>query len=200
MAKFGIVLLVVGAGLGVFTYLEGNLAFRSSAEPEEITLKQLIARGPDGNGHILLTDFVPCDNFVHEFEEKNKDRWTSVWIPVIPAEDANPADKGPPKASNVQALIFSIQIHNLEDIRSRLGKPKVQALVTNRIKSLDSKSRSLLQKEYPGTDFDKCLIIQEGRTPFSRSIVYLMGGGALVAFLADGGLLLGAWRRRSQFA
>jgi hypothetical protein len=71
----------------------------------------------------------------------------------------------------------------MPELENRLNKPKVQGMVTNRITSLDSKIRTLLQQSYPKTDFDKCLIIQEDRTPFNRSLVFAMGGGAILSLL-----------------
>jgi hypothetical protein len=196
MWKFGIGALVVAAALGVMTYTEGTLAFKSSAEPEEISLKKLIDRGPDGNAYIILTDFVLCDNLVNEFNQSNKDRWTKVWIPVVTADEAALVPKGPLNPSKVKALFFSTKITNHQEIEARLHQPKVQAMVTNRIVSLDAKVRNLLQQSYPGTNFDECLIIQEGRTPFSRGVVYLFGVGAVVALAVGLGLLLLAWQRK----
>ncbi|MBI3410383.1 MAG: hypothetical protein HY040_18755 [Planctomycetes bacterium] len=197
MARVGIGLLVVAAILGFITYTEGTLAFQSSAQPEEISLRKLIERGPSGNAHILLTDFVLCDNLVHQYKGTNKDSWTHLWIPVVPIDEVNLAAKAPLNPNNVKALFFSINIRNNVELESRLNKPKVQALVTNQITSLESKIRNLLQQSYPGTDFDKCLIIQEGRTPFSRGIVYLFGGGAALSLLTGIGLFFVAWRGKS---
>ncbi len=196
MGRIGFIALLLAAGLGYLTYTEGTLAFQSSAHPEEISLKDLLARGPDGNGHIILTHFELCANMVHQSEAK-KTGWTKVWIPIIPIEEAVPGAAEPPSPKNVKALFFSTNIRNEGDIRARLEKPKVQALVTNRITSLESDIRKLLQQSYPDTDFDKCLILQEGRTPFSREIVYLFGGGAFVALCLGIGLLV-ASRRANQ--
>lgn len=194
MGKLVIIALVVAGALGFMTYTEGTLAFQSSAQPEEIALKDLIARGPGGNAHILLTQFALCDNLVHQFKENNKSVWTHVWIPVVPVEEAIAVGKGPLMPNNVKALFFSINIKNTSELEARLSKPKVQALVTNRIASLESKIRTLLQQSYPSTDFDKCLIIQEGRTPFSRETVYLFGAGAVASLLVAVGLLVVGWR------
>jgi hypothetical protein len=197
VGKFGIAALVAAAALGFLTYTEGTLSFQSSAEPEEISLKNLIARGPQGNAYIILTDFVLCDNLVHQFKDSDKSAWTHVWIPVVPSDEVNPAAKGPLNPSNVKALFFSTNIRNERELEARLNKPKVQALVTNRIVSLESKIRNLLQQSYSGTNFDQCLILQEGRTPFSRGVVYLFGAGAALSLLLGLGLLLAAWRRKA---
>jgi hypothetical protein len=196
MTRFGLLVLVGAAFLGYLTYTEGTLAFQSSAQPEQISLQDLIARGPEGNGHVLLTQFVLCADMVQQTEGK-KSEWTGVWIPIIPIEEADPRAADPPTPRNIKALIFSTNIRNEAGIRNRLAKPQVQALVTNRISSLADDTRKLLRQRYPQTDFDRCLIIQEGRQPFSRGIVFFLGGGTFVALCLGIYLLLAA-RRGSQ--
>ncbi len=193
MARIGFIALLVALGLGFLTYTEGSLAFQSSAQPEEISLKELISRGPGGNGHIVLTRFALCGNLVHQTDNKHTG-WTNVWIPIIPIEEAPKGADEAPTPKNVKALFFSINIHNELELESRLNKPKVQALVTNRISSLSGDVRKLLQQSYPDTDFDTCLIVQEGRTPFSRQTVYLIGGGAFAALCLGIGLIVAARR------
>jgi hypothetical protein len=55
-------------------------------------------------------------------------------------------------------------------------------MITNRIKSLSTKEKELLRQGYPGIDCDRCLIIDEGRTPTSAELItlYLGGGGLLL--------------------
>jgi hypothetical protein len=196
VVRFGIFALAAAGGLGYLTYIEGTMALQSSAKPETISLKNLIARGPDGNAHIILTDFALCDNMVHQTNDNNQNVWTHVWIPVVPIDEFHPDVKVPVTPRSVKALIFSTNIRNAVEVETRLNKPSIQGMVTNRISSLESKIRALLQQSYPDTDFDKCLIIQEGRTPSSAGLVFLTGAGALLALLVALALFLGAWFRR----
>jgi hypothetical protein len=197
MGRFGIFLVVVAGFLGYLTYTEGSLAFQSSAQPEEISLKSLLARGAAGNAYIIVTDFELCDNLVHQFNERSKENWTHIWIPIVPADEVNRNDKAPLIPKNVKALFFSTKIRNEAELEAKLNQPKVQGMVTNRITSLETKIRNLLQQSYPETNFDTCLIIQEGRTPFSRGIVYLFGAGAAVVLIAGLAVLFIAWRKGS---
>ena len=57
------------------------LAKRASAEPERISLSNLIGRGRDGNPNIILTNFTVVDVVT---EKTITGRWTKVWIPVVP--------------------------------------------------------------------------------------------------------------------
>jgi hypothetical protein len=196
----GIVLIVIGIILAVVGFQEKNLASGASGTPEEITLKDLIARGPEGNPNIILTDFVLCDNYV--FKTRNN-VWENAWVPAIPRQDATQNRGGKP--SNVKALIFTLNARSQNDLYQRCEQPKLRALVTNKMVSLGNQERALLTKEYPGTDFSKCLIIQEGREPAGPlKLILMIGGGGLLALFGLGliGLASGLWlwRRGSSVA
>src|SRR5262249_19041872 len=110
MTRVGIFCMVAAVGLGILTYIEGTLAFSGTEQPELISLKDLIARGPDGNTHLLVKDLIPCDNFVYAAKKGKDNAWTKVWVPVVPgAEVLNQKGKVVPP-DNIQALIFSTKV------------------------------------------------------------------------------------------
>jgi hypothetical protein len=195
--NFGIGLAVVGVVLLIWGGMEWKLASASSAQPETTSLKQLIARGPNGNANIVLTDFHLCQNIVVTTRGST---WENVWIPVVPVDEVPP---GVPdlQPSRVRALIFSIKVRNEADIARRCDQPRLPALVTNKITSLGSKEKQLLEQKYPGTDWSTCLIIQEGREPFSRATLgLLLGGGGLSAVAGAGLLILSFVQSRNETA
>jgi hypothetical protein len=183
--RIGIGMAVIGACLIGWGVMEWRLGRGASSTPERISLKQLIARGPEGNPNIILTDFVLCQNFV--VTEKNG-RWDNIYMPVVPADEANQG-AGPVRATNVKAVLFSLNVHAEADIARLLDKKELPALVTNRIRSLGSEEKDLLQKNYGGIDANTCLIIQEGRTPFSGALLGLMFGGGAVLVLGGIGMV-----------
>lgn len=64
---------LMGAGTcAIFGVQEYLLAARSSHEPEEISLRDLIKRGPGGNPNIILTDFSLFEDYVSQ----NGGTWT----------------------------------------------------------------------------------------------------------------------------
>jgi hypothetical protein len=75
-------------------------------------------------------------------------------------------------------------VSNENELIQKLAVPQLRGMVTNQIKSLNAKERELLQKHYPGINFDRCLIIDEGREPTSSGLIalYLAGGGGLILF------------------
>jgi hypothetical protein len=179
-------LAVVGIGLLVWGGMEWNLGRGASSKPERITLKQLITRGPEGNPNIILTEFELGGDFV--IETKNG-AWSGVYVPAFPAGEPKPVTgPGQPPAA-VKAVIFSLHVHNEAEVSTVLAKRELPALVTNRIKSLGSEEKRLLQNQYGGgIDVNKCLIIQEGRTPMSGAVLALIFGGGALALLGAVGV------------
>jgi hypothetical protein len=71
--------------------------------------------------------------------------------------------------------------------------------VTNKIVSLGGQERTLLEQSYPGTDFSRCLIIQEGREPAGwTKLIIMVGGGSLATLIGLGllGLAGVSWLRQ----
>jgi hypothetical protein len=188
--------MTVGGVLVAFMGLQEWYAFRDArATPEEISLSALIARGTEGNAHVMLKDFELCDNLVYE-TEGTATSWNKVWVPVVPSQGGGggrPAIPGvaPPKLQpqQIQALIFSIRIRNPQELEQRCNVPRLQALVTNKLFGLGSEERKHLEQSYPGTDFSRCLIIQEGREPPGPVKVLTMCGIGSVLFLVGAGML-----------
>jgi hypothetical protein len=202
--RIAIVLFVFGVMAIVFGVYEWRLSSGASTRPEEISLRDLIARGPDGNPNIILKDFeLLDDNLVYEYDEKlgPNSSWTKVWVPVVPPGAAPPGQPGgfpfnpqpQRQIGQVQALIYSTHVHGQAEIRPRCGVPKLRAMVTNRVQSLGSEEKKLLQEGYPGTDFNKCLIIEEGREPASAGFLVLLFGGGLLLLAGGAGLLVIPW-------
>jgi hypothetical protein len=177
-----VVMAVAGVALIAVGVREWRLGRGVSAAPERISLKQLIARGPEGNPNIILTEFELCDNYVCETKHG---AWTGVYVPVVPADEASPVPKALRHTIEPGAVLFSRNVHREGDIVTVFGEPELPALVTNRVRSLGPGEVRLLRDAYPWMDAEHCLIIEEGKTPMSGGFVGLMvGGGAL--------LLLGA--------
>lgn len=175
-----IICLLAAVILGYFTWTEATLASRSTANPEEISLKALIARGPHGNANVRVTGFVQCPDSCPYFGGGTRENFNEVFVPI---EEVNQGKKEPLKPSNVQALFYSRNVHNESELDARLKKPNFQGLVINSIHHLAWYLPGDLQKDYPGTDFNKCLIIEEGRVPPSWGRVFLFGAGSAGALL-----------------
>jgi hypothetical protein len=101
------VLLTIGIGGPVlgglfawYGFKEREIAKESSPTPETMTLSQLIARGPNGNANVIVTDFVVVRD--HAVERGRKGRVSGTWVPIAP-KDADPAAGESPRA--LKALV-----------------------------------------------------------------------------------------------
>jgi hypothetical protein len=176
----GVGVIILGIVCGALAFGERDVAASASGEAEEISLRDLLTRGPDGNPYVIVKDFKLQSNFVYEGGVTS---WKAVWIPVKPTTPLKRNQKSD------DALFYSTRIGNEKEIDERLNQPKVPALVTNRISALDSKARGILERKYPGMDFNTCLILHEGREPASGFKVFGLGFLAIVGFLGGSGII-----------
>jgi len=145
----------------IFGLEELSLSQRSSREPEEISLIQLIRRGPDGNPNIVLTDFSIFDDYIYR---KNLvgGTWTKVWVPILPSVGSTAGDKEP---AAIRAFLYSEDIQNEAQVRQRFDRPKLRGMVNPNATKPGIIGRMLIRKNFPGTAPEKCLIIEEGKEP-----------------------------------
>jgi hypothetical protein len=140
-----------------------------------------------------LTDYKICPNIV--FEKKTVGgqmvgEWTKVWVPIVRPNLLGLGAAAQAAAGNeIHALIFSTHVANEGELVGKLAHPPLHGMVTNRIKSLSAKEKELLRQGYPGIDCDRCLIIDEGRTPTSSELILLYLGGGGLLLVAGIGLL-----------
>lgn len=199
MWRIGILLLIASFFLLGFAWMERNLAVGASTTPEEISLKDLIARGPEGNPNIILKDYELGDNYVYDKEKYSKS-WKKVWVPVMAVTDPEHAD--PPgrhaAVKNVQAILVSTRVKNESELVDRLDQERLPGMVTNRIDSLGYQEKELLSKSYPNANLDKCLIIEEGREPAGSGKLVALGGGGILSLLGGIGFLALSFVRRKS--
>jgi hypothetical protein len=195
MFRFGLILIVVGGVLGWLGIKEWRLSSGASDKPKQVTLKDLIAQGPGDNAHIVLMDFVLCENLVYQ-SNKNSTTWSKAWIPIVPKPSGG--EQVISKPTSFHAILYCPNVKNQVDAASLANRPTLKGMVINDIESLGAEETKLLKQTYPNTDFDKCLIIEPDREPAGfGKIVLFMGGGAL---LLVGGLvaMLVSFRGRAR--
>jgi hypothetical protein len=202
MGRASLAMVVVGGILCYFGFKEWQMREASSAEPERISLQKLIARGPEGNPYVLLTDFEWCDDVVYEHKGGSAP-WEKCWIPVVPSGGAPAAGPFPgprfgpgaperpagPSPTAFRAIVMTSKVNGPGAVPGYTRQTTLKGLVTNSVMSLGSKERDLLKQGYPNTDFDKCIIIQDGREPAGPGMLAALLGGGTALF--GGGLVIG---------
>jgi hypothetical protein len=192
LLTLGIGLPVLGGLFAWYGFKERDIAQASSATPDTLTLSQLIARGPDGNANVVVTDYVALRP--HVMHRGKRGRWSGAWVAVVPKDDA-PAGGGPPKA--VRAFVFS-GARDPDAVYQRLSNPQLPRMVSNRIMTPNDSEKDELQGLFPQADFSTCVYFHEGREPASeeRSALMIYGGiAAGVIGLGLLGLALVLWRK-----
>ena len=102
-----------------------------------------------------------------------------------------------PTVQSFSVLVKTKQFKTVGSLPEGWGKGEpVSGLVVNRIYKLKKDEAELLALSFPGVDLDHVLVLQEGRTPTSRMLVFaLLGGGAGTSLAGVAWLLLGIWRK-----
>ncbi len=170
-----IAVIVIGIGIFIYGCMEWQLKTVAKESPRPITAAELAASGPGDNAHIILTNFSLCNDFVIETSSKTK-TWRKVWVPAMPAGQAF-------NSGNVRIIIKDSSCRSEADVAS-MSFGSIQGLVINKISSLGSKEKSLLQQSYPGSNFSTCWIVERNRKPMAAGLVVtLMGGGGFAALI-----------------
>jgi hypothetical protein len=187
--RFGIALVVLGGMLAYFGYREFSLASTASAAPQDLTLEQLAARGPGGNPNVRLHDFTLGKDFIPYCEDGGS-RWSAVYIPALP--QSTDRKVGVP----AKVIVLTNSVRNEDQLEGFRARATIQGLVSNDVIDLDPEDKEELAASYPGTDFNKCVIVHEGRQPTEGTTVLLMLGGG-VGLALVGVMLLGSFFLRS---
>lgn len=163
---------------------EYHLSTQSSQEPEEISLRALIKRGPEGNPNIILTDFSLFEEYVYQ-KKRLSGKWTKVWVPIIPTDGDEDAAG---KSAAIRAFIYSEDVGSEEEVRQRFDKPGLRGMLNPNAPTPGIISSGLIKRSL-GTELSQCLIIEEGRAPAGvlKLILYSLGCVLLI------GLTGGIW-------
>lgn len=169
MNRFQITILIVGGAIFSYGVVEWQLKTIAKEQPRTVSASELAANGPGSNAHIILTDFSLCGDFVYV---TRRDRWRKVLVPAIPTGRA--FDR-----ANVRIIVIDSSCRNERDVEA-MDTGRLQGLVTNRISSLTTKEKKLLQESYPGSNIANCWIVERNRKLLAaEQVIFLMGGGGL---------------------
>ena len=90
-----------------------------------------------------------------------------------------------PKLENIDVLIKTEKFKTVGDIPAYIDtKKNMTGLVINSINSLNDDEKRLIQESFPKVNFNKVVIIEEGREPSSTTSSFaMMGGGVFIIFI-----------------
>ncbi len=134
-----------------------------SADPEDISLQNLLARGIDGNPHVRVREFFFAKEFVFATKPKSHPlddpMWKYVLLPIYPTNQ-------PQDGQSLQAIIKHQDLGSQVQV-SRYGEStsSIRGKVIRKVSSLGSRDIELLTKAFPGRNFSSVLLIEANREP-----------------------------------
>jgi hypothetical protein len=150
LAGIGVALAVLG-GLAIYQGAKQlSLAAGSSRTPQDITLADLIARGPGDNRYVRVRDFCAESHYVAV--GKKNDVIKDAYVPLRPAGEET---AGGPRVAILKTTSMSAQWF--------APKGPLEGMVTSA--SLNGLAREKLREKYPGTDFKDVVVIEGGERP-----------------------------------
>jgi hypothetical protein len=193
----GLLLTAFGILCGSFIWPEWQRANDLRRGPQTVRLSDLIERGCGENPHVLVTDFVWDECCVWVVPEKGAE-WSKVWIPLwLPEDRLGEGNAQRPAGHVVKAIFVSHKLKQVNDVARLTRTQVVEGLVSVRAwgdEGLDSLSKSELERHYPDTDFDNCVIVEDKITgessvaePLAAAVVI---GGAGLALITVGIIVL----------
>jgi hypothetical protein len=192
LRRISLLLVASGCLMGYYGIQEFRLTRKATKTPEDLTLQQLIARGPEGNAHVRIRDFVLGENFVYLKDSRN-DVWQVVWAPAGPRQ-TSPEVPRLTVPDPLRVIIKDPTARSEHDIWALAQQPYLQGMVINQIESVGSKEKEVLQRDFPRTDWESCLILEVGRKPSGGGRVFIMLIGSVILLFGGGLVLVASWR------
>lgn len=191
--RFILAIFVGGGFLCYMGYQEVVLRGVAKAEPQVMTVQQLINDGVGDNANVTLQDFIVCSwAYVYKGREGSMD---TIWVPLIPvggeyhqklqaAFDENGELIGElPPLNDVRVVLKSSDISNEAELTHLGDAETVSGMVINEVESMSGEELSLMRESYPGTNSAKIQLVEHNRKPKGWGAVFgfFGGGGALIA-------------------
>lgn len=175
--RFNIALLVIG---GVIIFLgaqEMRLGLKAGGAPIEISLDNLMTKGPEGQVYFTVTNVVAgLEGYVAE--EDRYGNLSQVWIPC--AVDAPESD--------MEFVLYSDRVKTEAAAETLAVAGTHTGMIINDIKGLDAETRRLLRSS--GIQPENALLFEVGRRP-SGAVKYIsmLLGGLVVMLLGAAWIL-----------
>ena len=228
MIRTAIALLGLAAILAYLGLRQYEIRARAAEAPAQMTLRELLARGPGDNVHVTLTGFNYCDRFSYA-EKRIGSGWSAAFFPIVPAGeragtglqeetvklDAKSAEAlhregvalsggmgrlhgKPSLPGKVTVVVVSKRLHNDSDVAAFIAQRSIDGLVVEPSESLNRYERSELQGRFPTLVLSNCVLIEEGRGPPGVWLLVLLFGGSGAAVVFATSLCFMAHRIRQR--
>lgn len=211
MLRIKLAAVIGGLVLAFFGLQEFRVSHGSSREATAVNLADIERGTPPSNNHVQIGEhFAIYGGSVYQYSQSkydhsapgNSTKVTYCYYPIISAEHpfikAVTSGEDDPDFSNISVLVKSKRFKTIGAIPDGIvEETSLQGLVVNRIESLDREERNLLRENFPQVDFEKVLIVEDGRKPASLfKSAGLVGGGGLLSLFGVALFFLGGGSRQ----
>jgi hypothetical protein len=211
------ILFLLAAFPTVFAITEWRVGSTSTAEPLPVELAKLESGSVPENNHLKIGPHTACyfaTVYTYTTSKKTRQRPNAntkvdySFYPIL--SPAHPyvkqiqkletkygdLDKVPdeefPDLSDFKVLVKTTRFRKVGDIPDDglHTEGAVQGLVINRISSLNSEEQNLIKRDFPDIDFNKILILDEGRRPSSGLFSLFLGCCSVPFWFSMAGLFV----------
>jgi hypothetical protein len=184
---FGASLLTLSGLLLLGSWGAYRTAQGTSPEPQIIPLRDLSATGYGDNRHVKVTGCALGHRYV---AAQRNWAWEHVSVPLVPVDD-DPGD-AVPAVKNFWVVLVSSRPRRESDLKSLLQQSSVQGVVWRDRSMIELSEQNELRRLYPGLDWSKCLVLQEGVVPMKEStaLAFLASSAGMVVLT---GLIFWIW-------
>jgi hypothetical protein len=154
---------------GVLAWQDWMVYSSGTPDPVDVRLADLTTSGAGGNHHVHVTDLQFGNSYVVDIEN---DTWRRALIPALAGGQA-------------RAIIVTFGAKSEADLVALSQCSQVTGIITNDLHSLGRQEMARLRVSYPGVDFSKLPVVEDGHPFPSRGCVVLaICGTATLAILS----------------
>jgi hypothetical protein len=212
---FGTLMVFCCGGASIFYgWSEYRLGAKSTPDPVDVDLAKLEQGEKVDNNHLKIGKHYGCywgsvySYKKSKFSLRKPDASTKIeyaFYPIVSSSNPDvqaldallkkygdlnkvPDDVDIPVPTHFVVLVKTTRFKTVggipDDIKS---EPSIQGLVINEVSSLTSEEKKLIKDSFPNIDFNKVLILEDGRKPSStaKAVVFMVIGAAILV----GGLI-----------
>jgi hypothetical protein len=160
--------LMFGPILGFIGVQERRLRVLGSVPPQEITLKELIEKGPGNNPHVVLTDFRFGG---YTYSQTKNGSWKNVYIALFPLHP----DGQPKEGNEIKAVFMLKSLGSDVQVRQFIPHGRVVGLCSDAPRLTFGSIREELIRVNPGSHQTSSWIIEELQgLPSASTVEWLM--------------------------
>jgi hypothetical protein len=211
MLQIKLAVLLLGGALAFYGYQEHGLATKATQEPIAVDLAELETGARPPSLHVEIgPHWKLWDGLIYSYTTRDEEpsepgpatELDFVYYPLVSEQhpfmvkwqgllatygsfDAVPGEEREP-LPQVAMLVRSERFARLGDVPTETWEhgDRLHGLLVNDVRSLGPDARQLLRQSFATLDFDRVLILEEGRRPSSPAATLgMMGGGGILSLL-----------------